>query len=103
LIKLRLDDFVIPKKTHYGTVMRSMGQDKVYIWNDDTDNWTHCGYFTHETHIFLPLVGVPKELVPAIAEECGKQKSVEAKHVDSMPVSEPVVEDDEEFWSDDDE
>jgi len=102
LIKLRLDDFVVPKKTHYGTVLRSTGQDKVYIWNDDTENWTHCGYLTHESGYFLPLVGVPKELVPVIAEQCAKQKSVKVKYVDSVPVSEPVVEE-EEFWSDDDE
>jgi hypothetical protein len=101
LIKLRLDDFVVPKKTHYGTVMRSTGQDKVYIWNDDTDNWTHCGYLTHNTNVYLPLVGVPQELVPLIADECAKQKSVKVSHVDSVPLEEPVLDSDEEYWSDD--
>lgn len=101
MIKIQLIEFTVPKKTHYGTVERSMGQDKVYVWNDDTNNWTHCGYLTHNTNVFLPLVGVPKELVPAIAEQCAKEKSVQVKHVESVPLEEPVEDFIEEEWSDD--
>lgn len=97
MIELLLEEHVVEKKTIYGTVQRSLGQDKVYIRNEDKV-WKHCGFLTHITKTFLPLVGVPQELVQPIAMECARMKCERVGFVPSVPVDKP-----EEINGDEDE
>lgn len=70
-IEVRLEEQTVDKPTQYGTVKRSMNQHKVYILNDDTGKFTHCGYVGVQA--FLPLAGFPRELLEDVTEACRQQ------------------------------
>lgn len=78
-VQVKTAEFFISKKTQYGTIERSMGQDYVWVYNPDNKSWVHAGYLAHKTeqrshYWFSPLVTVPDELVAAIVAELTKQK-----------------------------
>lgn len=100
MVEVFLEHFEIDKKTQFGTVKRSTGQDKVYIKND-LGVWKHCGYLGHASMHFAPLVGVPQELVEPIRAECERQKQHPVVGIDSIPLEDPVVksEDDEDEFA----
>ena len=70
-VDIRLEEHTVPKETPHGTVQRSLNQHKVYILNDETGKYTHCGFVG--VHAFLPLAGFPRELLEDVTEECKKQ------------------------------
>ena len=95
-VEVLLDEFVIDKKTQFGTVKRSTGMDKVYVKNDQ-GIWKHCGYLMRESLVFSPILGVPAELVELIGAECSRQKAAEVRAMPSLPVyDEPVQSEDNE-------
>lgn len=93
-VQVLLEDFVVPKRTQFGTVHRSLGQDKVYIKNEQ-GVWKHCGYLGHASMHFCPLVGVPHELVQPIADECARQKKEKVTSTPSIPIDVPTDDEDE--------
>jgi hypothetical protein len=99
-IEIKLAEFTVPKKTQYGTVQRSTGQDYVWVMNPDTKSWVHCGYLAHKTaerthYWFCPLVNVPTELVAEIVAECSKQKKEPVMSAGSVYEAEIVQSEDE--------
>lgn len=98
-MKVQLEHFEVPKKTHFGTVMRSTGLDKVYVFDDDAELFKHCGYIGHASRTFTGLVNFPHELGPSVAAECSKMKGVPIRW-GGAPADVPPVqqsEDDDEF------
>lgn len=65
--------FEVPKKTQFGTIMKSLGQDRVFVKNE-AGAWKQVGYLIHNSMTFLGLVDFPKELGPLVAAELAKQK-----------------------------
>lgn len=100
MVEVMLEHFTVPKKTRFGTVERSTGQDKVYV-KDDLGIWKHCGYLGHASMHFAPLVGVPQELVEPIRKECERQKGKAVVGLPSIPLKEPPKpsEDDEDEFA----
>jgi hypothetical protein len=93
-VQIKLAEFTVPKKTQYGTIERSTGQDYVWVMNPDTKAWRHCGYLAHQTKDrpyfwFSPLCDVVPELVEQIVAECAKQKKAEVLSAGSIVVEEP--------------
>ena len=70
-MKIELREHTVPKKTHWGTVEKSLNQHIVLIENDATKQMVQCGYVGETA--FLPLSGFPQELCEAVANECSKQ------------------------------
>jgi len=70
-MKIELREHTVPKKTHWGTVEKSLNQHIVLIENDATKQMVQCGYVGETA--FLPLSGFPQELCEAVAAECSKQ------------------------------
>lgn len=100
-VEVKTAEFVVPKKTQYGTIERSMGMDHVWVMNTDTKSWVHAGYLAHKTaernHFwFSPLVTVPDELVAAIVAEISKQKKEPVMSAGSVYEVEVVQSEDEE-------
>lgn len=95
MIEVLREHFTVEKKTQFGTVHRSLGMDKVYVKNEE-GLWRHCGYLAHAAKAFMPLVGVPNELVPLIAAECRKQIEAEVSFVMAPQLDEPIDGDEDE-------
>lgn len=70
-VQIRLDRHTATKVTRYGSVEQDLGQDKVFILNDETGKYTHCGYVG--PFAFLPLCGFPKELVETVTQKCSAE------------------------------
>jgi hypothetical protein len=70
-MKIELREHTVPKKTHWGTVEKSLNQHIVLIENDATKQMVQCGYVGETA--FLPLAGFPQELCEKVAAECSKQ------------------------------
>lgn len=70
-MKIELREHTVPKKTHWGTVQKSLNQHIVLIENDETKTMVQCGYVGATA--FLPLAGFPQELCAEVAAECSKQ------------------------------
>lgn len=70
-LEVKLERHTGIKETPYGPVVQDMNQDKVYVLNDETGKFTHCGFVG--VHAFLPLCGFPQELVEAVTAECERQ------------------------------
>ena len=66
-------EHTLPKKTRYGTIERSLGQDKVYCKNE-TGQWKHCGFLFHAHRGFQGLVDFPHELGADLCKELAKIK-----------------------------
>ena len=100
-MKVKLEHFVVEKKTHFGPVERSTGQDKVYLFDDAAEQWKHCGYIAHAARVFTGLVNFPHELGPAVAAECTKQKGFAVRWggapEDKPPVIQESEDDEDEF------
>jgi len=69
-MKIELIEHKLEKKTHFGTIMKSLNQHIVLIENDE-GKMAHCGYVG--VNAFLPLCGFPVELVEEVANECERQ------------------------------
>ena len=74
-LEVLIQEFTVPKKTHFGTLEKSTGQDKVYV-KTEAGAWRHVGYIGHASLCFTGLVDFPVELGPAVAEECSRQKKL---------------------------
>ena len=81
-MKIELKEHTVEKKTHWGTVTKSLNQHVVMIENDNGE-MRQCGYVG--TSAFLPLTGFPAELVGPVADECEKQLGRKLDRVDPPP------------------
>jgi hypothetical protein len=70
-IEVMLEHFTVPKRTQFGTIEKSTGQDKVYAKNE-LGIWKPVGYVSHSAKVFTGLVDFPKELGEIVAAECSK-------------------------------
>lgn len=82
---MRLEEQFVDKQTQAGTVKRSLNQHRVFVLNDETGKYTHCGYVG--VHAFLPLAGFPRELLEDVTEECRKQLGREQLGAGKPPLS----------------
>lgn len=82
-MQVKVAEHTVPKVTRWGTVNRSLNQHLVWIKNDDSDQWIHCGYVG--TTAFLPLSGFPQELVPDVAAKCGELLGRDVSFVNAPP------------------
>lgn len=98
-MRVQIEHFEVPKKTHFGTVKRSTGLDKVYLFDEEAKQFKHCGYIAREAKVFTGLVNFPQELGPDVAAECTKQKGHSIRW-GGAPEDEPITtesEGDDEF------
>jgi hypothetical protein len=74
-MKIELREHKVPKRTHWGTFEKSLGQYYAYIENSENGLMTQCGHVAPvigPTAKFLPLAGFPQELCKEYATECSK-------------------------------
>lgn len=77
-LEVLAEHFEVPKRTQFGTIMRSTGQDKIYVKNEE-GIWKHVGFLMHASMSFVGLVDFPKELGPLVADELTKQKKAKVR------------------------
>ena len=69
-VEVKVEEQFVPKQTRWGTVQKSLNQHIVKIKNDD-GQFMHIGYVGVKA--FLPLAGVPEELVEPVTQACEKE------------------------------
>lgn len=94
-----IEEFVVPKKTQFGTYMKSTCQDKVYGKNIH-GKWQQIGLLGHASRCLTGLTGIADEDGIIAAAECSKQKGFPIRWA-GAPADEPEVgqesEDEDEF------